>query len=203
MIKKILLGIINFISVLLIVASVCVLLTVVLTKKGEAPNLFGYTFFRVMTGSMEPQIPVDSFIVVKHVDPESLKENDIISFYSKDPSLQGAVNTHRIVRIEKDAQGKGTFITKGDANNIEDRYGTPFGNVIGKVIFSSTGVGKFVRLVSNPLIFVPLVIIPLFIMLIKSLVQSISAAKKIAQQEEEEAVREAIEKIRREKKQGE
>ena len=47
MLKKIVLKIINAISILAIAASVIVLLMVVLTRSGEAPSIMGYSVFRV------------------------------------------------------------------------------------------------------------------------------------------------------------
>ena len=120
----------------------------------------------------------------------------MISFYSRDPSLMGEVNTHRIVGIEE-VGGRYIFSTKGDANNVEDQYVTYGEDVIGKVVFSSYRLGQGVRLISNPLLFVPLIIIPLVIMLGHSLWESITLAAKLAREEEEAAVREALEAIRK------
>lgn len=195
MLKKILLKGLNIISILMIICSLGVLLTVVMTKKGDAPNVLGYSLFRVMTGSMEPNIPTNALIVVKRVEPEKLETGDVISFYSRDPSLMGEVNTHRIVGIEESG-GRYVFTTKGDANNVEDRYVTYGEDVIGKVVYSSYRLGQTVRLISNPIIFVPLIIIPLVIMLGHSVWESITLAAKLAKEEEEAAVREALEAIR-------
>lgn len=200
MLRKWILKVINLISIILIICSIGVLLTVVMTKAGEAPNILGYSLFRVMTGSMEPTIPVDSLIAVQRVAPGELAVNDVISFYSNDPSLMGAVNTHRIIGIE-DRDGRLYFSTKGDANNVEDRYTTSEDDVIGKVVFSSYSLGKAVRLISNPLLFVPLIILPLLFMFGHSIYESVVLAKKLAREEEEAAVREAIEAIRQKKKQ--
>ena len=56
MVKKVITRVINVLCMIAITASVLVLLTVVLTKSGSVPNIFGYTMFRVMSGSMEPAI---------------------------------------------------------------------------------------------------------------------------------------------------
>lgn len=197
-VKNILLKLMNVVSVLIIVISIGALLTVVLTKPGQAPNFFGYSFFRVMTGSMEPAIPTNSLIVVKRTPAEELSEGDVITFYSQDPSLMGEPNTHRIVRFEEQ-QGKRLIYTKGDANNMADIYPTKEEDLIGKVVYSSLRIGNFVRLISNPLIFVPLILVPLAIMLIRSIVDSVSAAKKLAKEEEEKAVREALAALREKK----
>lgn len=193
--RKVLLNLMNALSVFIIVCSIAALLTVVMTKPGQAPNFFGYSLFRVMTGSMEPTIPTNSLILVKRVTVNELKEGDVITFYSRDPSLLGEPNTHRIIRFEEDA-GKKYIYTKGDANNIEDRYPTHEEDLIGKVIHSSLGLGKFIRLISNPVIFIPLILIPLVLMLGRSIYDSVVAAKKLAREEEEAAVREALAELR-------
>ena len=201
MLKKISLVVLNFFSILCIVVSVLVLLTVIFTGKGKAPKVMGYTLFRVMTGSMEPAIPVNSLIIVKEISPEQLQEGDVISFYSRDPSLMGQVNTHRIVSIEQ-MNGEYHFHTKGDANNVDDKYETLQGDLVGKVIYSSYRLGQVVRLISNPLIFVPMIILPLIIILGHSVWESVTIAKKIAKEEEEQAVREAVEAIKQRKKEA-
>lgn len=48
------------------------------------------------------------------------------------------------------------------------------------------------RLVSNPLKFVPIILVPLAIILIANLVKTVSYARKIAKDEEEAAIKEAI-----------
>ena len=195
MIKKIVFGIINVFSVLIIIAAVFVLCTVIFTKSGEAPSVFGYMALRVTTGSMKPTYDVDTLIVVKKVDPETIKVNDVISFYSQDPVLDGAVNTHRVVEILEEEQGR-VFVTKGDNNNVTDAYNVESEYLIGKVVASSIVIGKISRLVANPLIFIPIILIPLALILISNLVGTIHMAKKIAKEEEEEAIREAIRKIK-------
>ena len=82
-------------------------------------------------------------------------EGDVISFYSTDPALEGAVNTHRVVSISQDGDSY-IYTTKGDANNAADLYDAQSRYLIGKVIWSSLFLGKLSRLAANPLIFIPL-----------------------------------------------
>lgn len=195
MIKKIFFTLVNLISVLVIAAAVVVLLTVVLTKPGEAPQIGGYTVLRITTGSMEPEYKIDTLILVKNVEPDTIKSNDVISFYSKDPALDGAVNTHRVVEVEKDGD-HWIYTTKGDANNVADAYTVDAKYLIGKVVASSLLLGKLARLVSNPLIFIPIILIPLAIILISNIVKTAKLANTLAQEEEEKAVKEALRQIR-------
>ena len=185
----------NAVAIALILVSVFVLLSVVLTPAGQVPQVLGYSVFRVMTGSMEPEIREDSLLVVQKTPPEDIAPGDVISFFSPDPMLEGAVNTHRVVRIEKE-NGRTQFITKGDANVIEDIYPTDASALVGRVVFQSYGLGKTVSLLSNPLVFGIIILLPLLVILLMNLYRAVRIAADIAKKEEEEAVRKALEEIK-------
>ena len=185
----------NAAAIVLILVSVFVLLSVVLTPAGQVPQVLGYSVFRVMTGSMEPEIREDSLLVVQKTPPEDIAPGDVISFFSPDPMLEGAVNTHRVVRIEKE-NGRTQFITKGDANVIEDTYPTDTSALVGRVVFQSYGLGKAVSLLSNPLVFGIIILLPLLVILLMNLYRAVRIAADIAKKEEEEAVRKALEEIK-------
>lgn len=87
MIKKTFLALINFLSLVIIAAAIAVLCMVVFTPSGKTPNIAGYSFLRITTGSMEPTYGVDTMIVVKKTEPSEIKVGDVISFYSSDPAL--------------------------------------------------------------------------------------------------------------------
>lgn len=196
--KKIVLNIINGLSCIAIAAAVFILLIVVMTKSGDVPNIMGYSAFRVLTGSMEPTIQTDSFILVKRVDASEIQTGDIISYFSRDPAYEGAVNTHRVVAVETEGD-KWSFVTKGDANQVQDTYLTTSDDLIGKVIFSSYRLGVIIRLLANPLIFIPLILIPLFGILLYNLIKAIRITREIAEEEEEEAIKEVLELIKKAK----
>ena len=185
----------NVAAIALILVSVFVLLSVVLTPAGQVPQVLGYSVFRVMTGSMEPEIREDSLLLVKKTPPEDIAPGDVISFFSPDPMLEGAVNTHRVVRIEKE-NGRTQFITKGDANVIEDIYPTDASALVGRGVFQSYGLGKTVSLLANPLVFGIIILLPLLIILLMNLYRAVRIAADIAKKEEEEAVRQALEEIK-------
>ena len=67
------------------------------------------------------------------------------------------------------------------------------------MIFTSHPLGLFVRLLANPLIFIPVILLPLFIILLSNLIRTVRLAKQMAKEEEEAAVREALEEIRKKK----
>lgn len=199
MIKKIFFAIIDIISVLIIAAAIFVLCIVLMTTPGKPPQIMGYTALRITTGSMAPTYGIDTMVIVKDTKASEIQEGDVISFYSTDPSLDGAVNTHRVVEVHEE-NGARTFVTKGDKNNVVDAYDVEEKYLIGKVVYASKLLGKLSRLVSNPIVFLPVILIPLAIILISNLVNTLVLAKKIAREEEETAVREAIKEIREKKK---
>lgn len=95
---------------------------------GKTASIFGYSVLKVVSGSMEPSIHEGDYIYIKRTDTDSLKAGDIISFYSQDDSIKGEINTHRISEVLSD----GTFVTKGDANKIEDSVTVQKASIIGK-----------------------------------------------------------------------
>ena len=192
MVKKIIFGIVNIVSVLIIVAAVFVLCIVVMTSPGEPPQIMGYTALRIVTGSMAPTYDVDTLVIVKDTKASEIKKDDVISFYSADPLL---VNTHRVVEVREE-NGQRVFVTKGDSNNVVDAYNVEEKYLIGKVVYASIILGKLSRIISNPIVFLPVILIPLAVILISNLVSTMMLAKKIAREEEEAAVREAIREIK-------
>ena len=65
--------------------------------QGKVPHIFGYSVVNIVSGSMGETIPQGSYILVEKVDPEEIKKEDIICFYSTDPSISGLPNTHRVI----------------------------------------------------------------------------------------------------------
>ena len=143
---KYVLRVVNVLAAVVIALALLVLLRTVFTPAGEVPTLGGYSFMRTLTGSMEPAIPVHSFLITDDVDPESLQVGDIITFRSTEPNLEGALNTHRITSVYEE-NGQLMFRTKGDANAVEDSEPVAAVNVVGKVVFVSAALGTVVSLV--------------------------------------------------------
>jgi signal peptidase len=95
---------------------------VVLLLVAVGPRVLPYQTFYVRSGSMVPAMPVGSLIVATHAPASSLGPGDVIAF--SHPRHQGEVVTHRITRIEDGPDGP-VFVTKGDANAVEDPWRVP------------------------------------------------------------------------------
>ncbi len=117
---------------LFIIFFIILLINVLSAKfRGKVPSVFGYSVLRIVSGSMEDEIPINSYILVKKADPSEIKEGDIISFYSSDPTILGVPNTHRVAEPPICENGAYSFVTKGDANPVHDAYNAQGERLIG------------------------------------------------------------------------
>ena len=110
--------------------------------KKDYVNYFGYTYFNTISGSMEDTINIDDYVIVKIT--KNVLEDDIVTF--KDDNM---IVTHRIVRVDDKK-----IVTKGDANNVEDE---PISKkqIIGKVVFVARNIGKYIKVITEPIVFIP------------------------------------------------
>ena len=99
------------------------------SKTEQAPSFLGYKVYNVLTGSMSPTIKVGGLIIVKEVSPQNIQEGDVITFRS---SSTDNVTTHRVIDIENVNGIK--FVTKGDANNVQDPNPIDSSFLVGKVV---------------------------------------------------------------------
>ena len=67
----------------------CLFVLVQVVSRGYA-SLGGYSFFKVVTGSMEPNLSVGELLLTKQIDPAEIAVDDIISFRSRSPGMIGA-----------------------------------------------------------------------------------------------------------------
>lgn len=113
----------------------------------ETAGILGYNYKTVLTGSMEPAIPVGSIVITK--EQSSYEIEDIISFQEK-----GSVITHRIISIDRER-----YITKGDANNVADTEEVQQKQILGKVILTIPLLGYLVMWLMSPVGIISLFII--------------------------------------------
>ena len=147
--KKALKWIVNILSVLLLLLLVLAVYGKATTVFGRKsyPNYFGYTFFSVASGSMEPTLYINDVILVK-IGNEDLVKDDIITFVNQ----KDEIITHRVLSID------GNSITvKGDNNNTID---APINRdqVIGKTVKIFPKLSVWQKILSEPKILIVLFI---------------------------------------------
>lgn len=118
-----------------------------LIVRDETAGILGYNYKTVLTGSMEPAIPVGSIVITK--EQSSYEMEDIISFQE-----EGAIITHRIISIDRER-----YITKGDANNVADTEEVQQKQILGKVILTIPLLGYLVMWLMSPFGIISLFII--------------------------------------------
>ena len=149
---------------IVILAIVCLVLAVKILQ-GKDATLFGFRIYHILTGSMEPTIRTGSNIIVREVDPDKLEEGDIITFVSRDSTIYGSANTHRIVEIFTDENGSRCFVTKGDANNTADLLYVYPAEIKGKVVYymRNNGFSTFIGFIRTPMGFFTVIGLPLLV----------------------------------------
>lgn len=132
----------------------------------DMPKIFGYTNAVVASGSMEPEFAKGDLVIIK--DKDTYGVGDVVCF--KDGS---SYTTHRIVAIED-----GKFITKGDANNANDKNPVLETNVVGEIVSVWTGVGDVLLFFHSFWGLIILFVLGLALILVEPLIEYVSNKKK-------------------------
>jgi signal peptidase len=102
------------------------------------PRASGGSALTVLTGSMTPDIPVGSVVLIRPVDPRALEVGDVAT-YQVAPDSRDLI-THRVIEVT----GSGDdlrYVFKGDANRGADLDPVPPEAVRGEVWFHVPYVG--------------------------------------------------------------
>ena len=97
----------NFLSTIILIVLLAAALVIV------APRLLGYKEMAVLSGSMEPTIPVGSLLYVKEMDASQLEVGDVCTYYLDSETFV----THRVISVD---EASATLVTQGDANEDPD-----------------------------------------------------------------------------------
>ena len=108
-------------------------------------NFFGYSLFEVQTGSMHGTIEAGDWIIIK--SNRTVQIGDIVTYKHGNDFI-----THRVIESYK-----GTYVTKGDANNTKD---DPIdqSQIIGTVVKTFHGFGILRKTIFNPAVILLLII---------------------------------------------
>ena len=103
-----------------------------------APLAFHARPLVVLSGSMEPALGTGDVSVVRSIDPLDARPGDVVTF--RDPGNSEKLITHRVtaMRVEGDAV---SFVTRGDANNVSERWRVPADGEIGRVAYRIPEIG--------------------------------------------------------------
>ena len=150
-VKKVFKVIVDVLTLMVFLALIIIIFSKVkmMVNDSDYFDIFGYSFFRVDTGSMKPVINENDIIIIK--SQKDYEVDEIVTFKSEKSYI-----THRIVSKRGD-----TFVTKGDANNTKD-VAIERDAIIGKVVKVLKKAGIWQKIFSSPkviiMIFVTLIL---------------------------------------------
>ena len=103
-------------------------------------GLFGFSVYKILSESMQSEIPNGSLILIKYIDPATIRTGDDIT-YTKDRNTKV---THRVTKIIGNYNGTGRvgFETKGIENSEPDNQIVDADSVLGKVVWHIAFVNK-------------------------------------------------------------
>jgi signal peptidase I len=130
----------------------------------EIPSFFGYKPLTVLTNSMVPKISAGDMILLKEKDASLLQEGDVITFQLSDKTLI----THRIAKVNE-----GSFMTKGDNNNVADEWEVKPQDILGQVEHTIPNAGYAAKFVTSKLGFSLFILLPFLLFILIEVYQRV------------------------------
>lgn len=165
-----------------------------LTSPGQVPDAGGVVPLIVMTDSMYPQIQSGDLILCRVEEAEDVEVGDVIAFF--DPAGSGSVVSHRVQEFYTQ-DGEIYFITKGDANNIQDSKPVPAKNLVGTFWKRFPGLGEAALFMQSTTGIIVCVVLPLLALIAYDLIRGRLYEKK--KQADTEALLRELEALKEEK----
>ena len=164
-------------------------------------NLFGYKAFIVLSDSMsKTDFNAGDLVLVKAVDPSTLKEGDIIAYTSQNTSNYGETVTHKIRKLTTDANGEPGFVTYGTTTDTDDETVVTYPYVLGKYSSHIPKVGAFFQFLKSTPGYIVCILVPFLFLILLEGIRCIRLFRKYKaeQQAELQAERDKIEADRAE-----
>ena len=201
------LGIIkSVVTWLLLIFSVGIMLFTfisVATLNKNSRSIFGYKAFIVLSDSMKAtDFEAGDVVIVKEVDPSTLKEGDIITFVSRDSASFGQTVTHKIRKLTKTAEGEPGFVTYGTTTDTDDPTIVDYYNVEGKYRFRLPKVGRFFNFLKTVHGYICCILLPFLLFIAVQGVKTVKAFR-IYRNEQAQALQAEKDELAAEKKRTE
>lgn len=164
-------------------------------------NLFGYKAFIVLSDSMsKTDFNAGDLVLVKAVDPATLREGDIIAYTSQNSANYGETVTHKIRKLTTDANGDPGFVTYGTTTDTDDETIVTYPYVLGKYEKHIPKVGMFFQFLKTTPGYIVCILIPFLLLILSEGIRCIRLFRnyKAEQQAELKAERDKIDAERAE-----
>ncbi len=155
---------------LMVALAVCMMIFTIIsvnTFDRSDLSLFGFKAFIVLSDSMsKTDFDAGDLVLVKEVDPSTLKEGDIIAYTSQNTSNYGETVTHKIRSLTADANGEPGFITYGTTTDTDDETVVIYPYVLGKYKTHIPKVGKFFMFLKTTPGYIVCILIPFLLLIL-------------------------------------
>ena len=176
----------------------CMLIIKSYTHSDQVPSVGGTFPMIILTDSMVPEFESGDLIICHTAEPEEVQVGDIICFY--DPAGNGMTTvTHRVQEVTEGEDGSLAWVTKGDANNIEDMQPVPAENLVGIYRSRIPGLGSVAMFMQTTQGLILCVICPIIFLVAYDMIR-----RRLYEQENQkdtDALLAELEALREEKKQ--
>lgn len=150
-------------------------------------NLFGYKMYIVNSDSMAAtDFKAGALILVKEVDPSTLKEGDIITFMSQDANSFGETVTHKIRRLTTDAEGNPAFVTYGTTTGVDDETVVTYPYILGQYQNQVPGLGTFFNFLKTTPGYFVCIFTPFMLIIVYEAVNFFNLFRKYKQEQMEQ-----------------
>lgn len=130
-------------------------------------DIFGFRCYIVLSDSMSAtDFDAGDLVLVKEVDPTTLKEGDIIAYQSQNSENYGATVTHKIRAKATDANGNPGFITYGTTTGVDDETVVTYPFILGKYELALPGMGTFFQFLKTPRGYIVCILIPFLLLIL-------------------------------------
>ena len=177
-VKSIIKAVFNLLSYLILAGLIIfIVYMLVFMLKGmngdEPPTVLDHQIYIVQSNSMSPTFKTGSLLIIKKVDAAAIRENDIITFRR---NRDNVATTHRVMSILNDEGLQ--FVTRGDANNVDDPLPVSAEDVSGIVVASLPYIGYFIGFIRTKQGLLICIIIPALILMIFQVLKLLKEEKK-------------------------
>lgn len=154
-------------------------------------SVFGFRFYTVLSDSMsKTDFDAGDVVIVKQVNPESLKEGDIISYTSQNSHNFGETVTHKIRSLTVNQEGEKGFITYGTTTNTDDEAVVTHPSVLGKYCGKIRKAGYFFEFLKTTQGYIVCIFVPFFVLIVIQGLDCIRIFKRYKAEEQEKLFRE-------------
>ena len=192
-------NVVTWIVVALAVAMMIFTIISATTLDRNNRSLFGRKMFIVNSDSMKAtDFAAGDLILVKEVDPKTLKEGDIISYTSTNTENFGKLVTHKIRKLTTTASGDPGFITYGTTTGEDDKTVVTYPYIVGKYTGKIPKMGHFFQFLKTTPGYIVCILVHFMLLILSQAYESVKLFKQY-KAEQNAALEEEKSKIAAEK----